>query len=276
MTKIVDIEVTKESNKILNYLNEKSIKEILLKDALAIRIPNFLRPTICKKLALYYEKHPQQEKYTTEVYVRGKLIQQYLGVLRVGTPYNLTYGKEKTDPIYQQYYRNGRINTQQRELKCFPDLEPIEKLRLNLERVYKNGALIANFKNQQMFAGIGRITLPNAKASEIQPHCDSLPEEYQLEGQLGANFYLEVPEQGGELEVWDMNPLTPIEIKNMNENKKCKFESIKSYRIKPERGDLIIINTRRPHAIRIFTKGKRISLNTFIGYKENNPLFLWA
>lgn len=260
---------------VLNQLTESSIKQVLFGDALAIRIPNFLETELCKKLAFWYENHPKRKKYTTELYENGKLFQVDLGVERIGTPYNLTYGKPDNDLIWKTYYRDAQINMQARKSTCLPHIDPIERLRATLSDIYEPGATIGYFDNQPMFAGIGRITLPNAKASETQPHCDSLPKQYQLEGQFGVNFYLETPEEGGELEIWEMNPLTPTEIENMYQEKKWQSPSIKSHLIKPEQGDLVLINTRRPHAIRTFNQGKRISLSCFMGYRQNQPLVMW-
>lgn len=268
------IQALTRSEKILDCLTEEALHQVFFGDALAIRVTNFLETTLCQKLARWYENHPQRYKYTTEVYKNGKLLQIYLGVLRIGTPYNLTYGKSKNDPIWDKYYLDAQINMQARKSTCCPQIDPIELLKLDLCQISKNGAIIGNFDQKPMFAGIGRITMPNAIAGAVQPHCDSLPEQYQLEGQCGVNFFLETPEKGGELEVWDMNPLTPLEIKKMNQEK--KWQSQKSYLIKPEQGDLVIINTRRPHAIRTFTQGKRISLSCFMGYKQNQPLCLWT
>ncbi|ACK72970.1 conserved hypothetical protein [Gloeothece citriformis PCC 7424] len=270
------VQTLTRQDKILNQLTEESLKQVLFGDALAIQVPNFLETPLCQKLASWYENHYQRQQYSTEFYKDGKVFQVNLGVLRIGTPYNLTYGKAKTDPIWEKYYLDAQINMQARQSICFPHTDPIELLKSKLCDLCEHGATIASFDDKPMFSGIGRVSLPNAKANEIQPHCDCLPEDYQLDGQFGVNFYLEVPEEGGELKVWDMKPLTPLEIKKMNIEKQWQSPSIKTHLIKPQQGDLVIINTRRPHAIKAYSEGKRISLATFMGYKHNQPFLMWT
>ena len=45
--------------------------------------------------------------------------------------------------------------------------------------------------------------------------------------------------------------------------------------ILPQEGDLILFNTRRPHAVTRFFGSFRITIQTFIGYKTGEPLYMW-
>jgi hypothetical protein len=45
--------------------------------------------------------------------------------------------------------------------------------------------------------------------------------------------------------------------------------------VRPEAGDLILFNARKPHAIRRFSSGDRISVQSFIGHGQDRPLLLW-
>lgn len=276
-TSLLTVKKNTKEKKILNKLTNKTIKQLFSEDTLAIHIEQFLDKKICQKLATWIRNHSDKHKYTTEVYVEKKLVQKDVGVIRIGTPFNLTYGKPKYDSIWEKYYFDGEAKTKERQSICSHKLDPINIFKSNLNELWEYGASIANFDDKKMFAGIARITLPNANLLENKPHYDSLPEKYQVKGQLGANFYLEVPEKGGELEVWDLKALNPSEIKNLCDNQDFQSESIKSYTIKPKQGDLVIINTRKPHAVKTFSQGNRISLNCFIGYKKlNQPLLLWS
>ncbi|MGB8686222.1 MAG: 2OG-Fe(II) oxygenase [Microcoleus sp.] len=243
---------------------------------IAIKIANFVAPDLCHKLSDWYQTDPRQQAYTTEYYLEGSLIQVDQGVIRIGSPYNLTYGKAKDDPIYENYYADAPVNTKKRKDACTPHLDPIDKLISQLNKIYVHGAKIASFDHRPMFAGIGRITQAYAQLLEAQPHFDALPQSFSLENQFGANFYFEVPKEGGELEVWDYPCLTPNEISMISPDKDWRFELGKSILIKPQKGDLIIISTRLPHAVRMFQEGKRISLNCFIGYRRSEALLLWS
>ncbi len=256
-------------------LTTKSLEALIDGKVLAIKIPNFVESDICQKLAHWYQVHPRQQAYTTEFYINGIPVQKDQGVIRIGTPYNLTYGKAIDDPVYEKYYTDALVNIKERKDACDPNSDPIEKLISQLNKIYVNGAKIASFDNKPMFAGIGRITKVNAQLLEDQPHVDALHQHF-LDSQLSANFYLEVPERGGELEIWDYSPLTPNEISMVSPNKDWRSELGNSILIKPQKGDLILINPRRPHAVRMFQEGKRISLSCFIGYKRGESLLLWS
>ena len=43
-----------------------------------------------------------------------------------------------------------------------------------------------------------------------------------------------------------------------------------------KKGDLIILNSGRPHAVRGFEDGVRISMQTFISYRKDNILQLFS
>lgn len=260
----------------LTSLTIESLQALINEQVLALKIANFVEPDLCHKLTHWYQTHPRQHAYTTEYYVDGKPIQVDQGVIRIGSPYNLTYGKAKNDPIYEKYYADAPVNTQERKDACSPNLDPIEKLISELNKIYVHGAKIASFDGKPMFAGIGRITQAYAQLLEAQPHFDALPQNFGLDSQFGANFYFEVPKKGGELEVWDSPCLTPNQLSMISPDKDWRSELGKPILIKPQKGDLIIINTRRPHAVRMFQEGKRISLNCFIGYRRRESLLLWS
>jgi len=156
-----------------------------------------------------------------------------------------------------------------------PYLSPIDKLRLELDENY--GANVAVFEEKKMFVGIGRVMRADGSVnSELQPHFDSLPPDFfPLDGQFSANVYLKVPESGGELEVWNVPPIPANEIVDSDPNKDWRKELPNSIKIKPNVGDLIMINTRRAHAIRRFDEGIRVTIQCFIGYKKDKPLYLW-
>jgi hypothetical protein len=45
--------------------------------------------------------------------------------------------------------------------------------------------------------------------------------------------------------------------------------------VRPEPGDLIIIDSTRPHSVRDSTRGT-VTLQSFIRYKAGQPLALWV
>src|SRR5262245_51389462 len=137
-------------------------------------------------------------------------------------------------------------------------------------------ANVAAFEGRKMFVGIGRITAPEKTVLEEQPHFDSLPPDLTLDGQFSANVYLKVPEHGGELDVWNHPTLSPDEIHDDQLGRDWRSMLPPPIRIRPAVGDLILINTRKPHAVCSFARGERVSIQCFIGYKRGRSLALWC
>ncbi len=250
----------------------EDIKKLVSSELSVLVIKNFYPKQVCRKIVKEVLSQPKDiEKYTHEVIVDGKVHQEYFGVDRLGVPFNLTYNGNAL--AKKRYYHDvTRAHSNFRQLSK-PLLAPIDLLRLQLDERYNLGATIASFEGLKMRAGIIRITESKySHMSEEQPHFDALPLKYaELNAQLAANIYLDVPEEGGELEVWDVQPLSPLD-KTPSNWRNSLMEPI---RIKPAEGDLIIFNCRMPHAIRSFKKGKRITAQVFIGIQQERPLQLW-
>jgi predicted 2-oxoglutarate/Fe(II)-dependent dioxygenase YbiX len=108
------------------------------------------------------------------------------------------------------------------------------------------------------------------------------PGNYQaisLQGQLAANVYLKMPEQGGELQIWQTE-LSPEEFDQMRGDSygiQPDLLGAPEVQIRPGPGDLIIFNSRKMHAV---TPGKgdlRLSLSCFVGYRgPAMPLTFWS
>jgi hypothetical protein len=124
-----------------------------------------------------------------------------------------------------------------------------------------------------MMAGIVRVMKSeNSHLSAKQPHFDALPTKYYtFDSQFAANIYMQTPEEGGCLELWDVDALKPGE----HTPKDWRSKLPPSIQIQAKMGDLILFNCRRPHAIGEFNGSQRISLQMFIGFSKGEPLLLW-
>ena len=129
-----------------------------------------------------------------------------------------------------------------------------------------------------MFCGIIRVMFPEtAHLSETVPHVDCLPRSIaELQQQFSANIYLETPPSGGELIIWDTQAFSYDEVQRF-EGAQLPEECLqKPLRIRPRKNELVLINTRRPHAICGFDSGKRVSMQSFIGYTPGEPFYFWC
>lgn len=109
-----------------------------------------------------------------------------------------------------------------------------------------------------MFYGIIRVMFPEtAHLSETVPHVDCLPRSIaELQQQFSANIYLETPPSGGELIIWDTQAFSYDQVQRFEGAQLPEQCLQKPLRIRPRQNELVLINTRRPHAICGFDSGK--------------------
>lgn len=253
-------------------INPKSLDLLINNEIIALIITNYYQPELCDSLSYKLLESQNIQTYTHETIENDKIEQKYYGVNRVGTPFNMTYNLTQKDLI-ERYYHDAAFGIETMRSFCYPALSPIDKLRLELDENFLPGATVAHFQNKKMLAGIGRISLASLSyLSEEQPHFDALPLKYAtLDVQLAANIYLKVPDEGGDLELWNVPSLTPLSKVASD----WRSELPPSIKIKPRKGDLIIFNCRKPHAICAFKGNERVTAQVFIGYQKGNPLMLW-
>jgi hypothetical protein len=255
----------------LNYLKAFFNNEIC-----AIRVPDYISTELCDRLSSYFLNNDIEE-YHHEV--RDNKGVQYLkyGVGRVGIAFNTTYNKAPDSEEISRYYNEALPNMRKLRNSIAPFLSPIDKLRLEMDELWPYNANVAAFEGKKMFTGIGRIMFPETSyLAETQPHFDSVPDKLStLIGQFSANIYLTIPPTGGELELWDIPPLPISEIDSADLDKNWRSTLPPSLLIKPKKAEMILINTRRAHAVRKFDEGKRITIQCFIGLKSDNSLVFW-
>ncbi len=90
---------------------------------------------------------------------------------------------------------------------------------------------------------------------------------------------MQVPNKGGELELWDFGIKTKKEYLKLAEGsygiKKSKLPKPKLI-IKPKIGEIILFNPQNLHCI-AKSSNKRITASCFIGYRGNKyPLTYWS
>lgn len=260
----------------IDKLTEDALKSFINNEVCAIRVPHYTEEFLCDKLADQFLKQ-EGEEYSHEIREGDKIKYIYYGVKRIGVAFNTTYNHPVGSPEWERYYKEALEGTRFVRNVAYPYLSPIDHVRLELDELWTYGANIANFEGKKMFAGIVRITLPKKTLEEPErPHCDSVPDRFvQLKSQYAANIYLSMPEEGGDLEMWDREPLPINEIDNENINKDWRNEGLPYLSIKPKKGDLFLINTRRPHSIKGFQEGTRVSLQFFFGLTSDNRIVIW-
>jgi hypothetical protein len=199
---------------------------------------------------------------------------------RIGYPYSEIIDEETR----RRYHAEARSNiTRLREMFA-PYASPEDELRLILEERWHPGAELMRVNDETCFVGICRFQGNNA---DLVPHTDKverfLPKGYQsLRAQLSTNIYVSMPETGGELEIWDLEP-TEDDYQEMVGDRSFGIERHKlpepTAVIKPKPGDLALLNPRLVHAVRPSAAGDatRITIGTFIGFMgASEPLVYWS
>ncbi len=262
----------------LEHLDTESLQQLISGEILAIRIPDYAHSHTSTRLSQYICEKASLQEYNHETYEDGVAIQHFYGVHRWGTPFNSTYGKTAGGDADHRYYADAALMRDVIAGLCAPQTPPIQLLMERFQQVWPAGATVASFQGRPMFSGIIRAMFPEtAHLSETVPHVDCLPLYIaELEQQFSANIYIEVPPSGGELIIWDTEAFTYEEITRFDGAELPADRLLKPLRIKPRKNELVIINTRRPHAICGFDSGRRISIQSFIGYTRDQPFYFWC
>lgn len=259
------------------YLNQQVLEQLFSFKKKVILVKNFASSDVCDQMAQKLRDCADREKYMYVMANQGVEKKLFLGVSRLGTPHSITFNKKKSDKAYKDYEKMALPMLSRIRSYAKPYLSPIDKLRLTLDENYMFGSNLANFEGHKMFSGIARYTSADAHLS-AHAHVDSLTPDKAFDDQFAANIYLTQPEDGGELLYWSNHQkLTPSEVHDEKMNQYLwDLPADEAIKIKPEKGDLLLFSTQIPYAIAPFSKGERISLQTFIGKNKDQALQLWC
>lgn len=266
-------------------LSYTSLRKFFNKEVSAIYVPNFISTSLCKKIFKNIESD-----LSSNIWENTDMFQGY------GLPVNFMFGPTANECI--NYF--SQVLPIIRKLRSISGgISPVDKLRLELDEIWPEGSIITNdnpFK-RKAFVGLTRLMKPeglvgNKTKKNGLVHidgpliCDSEVATYS------SNIYINTPSKGGELCLWD------ISLTKNNREKLEKLQKLldnafdRKYRediqnllqqilpspivIKPQIGDLILLNSCQPHAVKGFQRGVRLSMQTFIYYENGKPLQLYS
>ncbi len=248
-------------------LNHQHILNVISGNAFGLHIKGFASSEIIQRAKESLYPHQQQT-----------LLDNKTEYVRVGK----AFIEVKNDTDREEYHQVALNNIQFIRQSFKPFASPIDELRLLLDEVWPAGARLLQIDGKKCFVGVCRFQRTGV---DLIPHTDNLtrnapPQQQPLLKQLSANIYLEIPEQGGELEMWNIEP---------SEEEYRQLQGEKGYGldrhilpppaavIKPEPGDLILLNPRFIHAVRPSEQSNRVTLSSFVGYfGEDQPLAYWS
>lgn len=261
-------------------LTEEILQKLFRDEISALRIPNYCSPEALVSMRKFIQG--AQENFIKSYYVGykdKKPTKKFYGINLWGTPYNSTYHQLPKNGAFEKYFQDALTHINAFRKAVAPYLSPMDCLRLQLDEHWPGGARIGTFpKDKNMFVGVCRfVYASDSFLGEKQPHFDSLPKHIRnLEKQYSANIYMDIPEMGGELEIWDVPPFTHEDVVEADIHKDWRSILPLPLVLKPKPGELILFNTRRPHAVRGFKRGIRSSIQCFIGLYTDGSLEFWS
>jgi CRP-like cAMP-binding protein len=239
---------------------------------LAIRIPTWYPRWLCEKIARRLLRHPGFARY---------LMAQDVGVQRIG----MTLFEAESDARgLDAYYASAQDTMWSIRRHCFPFLTPIERLRLELDELWPSGAMIESLHGRKMLCGVARMF---EDSHSLPPHQDVLARDVPdsrraaaMKSQLAINCYIRAPREGGDLELWDIDPNTE-EYERLRDGRYDFLDRAKlppsAGKIRPDSGELLLMRSDRVHAVHPSVGGPRMAMSCFIGfYGRDRALSLWS
>lgn len=249
---------------VVGALDSGLVRRLLDNDVAAARIPNFLPADVCRASAAALAGASGWTYYEGATPPLGRLgITQYehFGAM-------------------DEYLRQAeqQLGERRRILEGLPD--PTDLLIEQCDEIWPAGAAIASEDGRTYFAGVFR----RGAAGTI--HADWAPRDGQgwaigsVIAQLGWNLYYDVPEDGGDLVVYN-RPWTPdmesIARQRFNDYDPESFRRVEHVEVSLAAGDLVLFNAKNAHQVRSsLDAARRVSVGSFIGEMPDGRLAFWS
>lgn len=249
----------------------------------AIHVPAYFSPAHARRAAFELERMEKPKLWKLQ------------GILptdtsfSVGTPKHYTHLSARA----KVRYRKEALSSIRRMRGAFgSSLAPMDWLRLELDELWPAGAHLRHLEGSTDQAGLVRTIdtttlLEGVAGREGVCHIDD-ERKRGAPHTLSVNLYLRMPARGGELKIWDVspdprnhaNPLYRV-MKSLAfhpGSQEIIHEAIEPAAvIRPNPGDLIVLDTARPHAVGGFERGKRMTIQAWIiAAGRERPLVIYS
>ncbi|MDR1967403.1 MAG: 2OG-Fe(II) oxygenase [Burkholderiaceae bacterium] len=208
---------------------------------------------------------------------------KYINAPSIGRIGMAFYEAENKPALLQTYFDQSKSNIDDLRNRCLPYASPIDIMRCAIDEIWPAGAMLESLYGKKMYIGLSRIVEPNVN---FLAHHDifqkDAPDSFSaksLLAQFAANVYLTLPEKGGDIQIWK-HEMSADEFDQMRGDSygiDPKILGNPDFELRPERGDLILFNSRKMHAVTPGFDRSRLSVSCFIGYRGMNmPLTYWS
>ena len=197
---------------------------------------------------------------------------------------NSKFGTSLSSHIYEKskYFSNAQ-KSNKFLIKLFSgNISPLTLMRENISKIFQKPVLTATENNKNYSEAIIRIHKKNDSVHLHRDNSNFEMTEYNvsfLKNQLSAILYLQSPEKGGELTIY--NKMWDKKDERMR-NPEFGYSSdliknISKIKIEPVEGTMIILNPKFYHQIESISGMKsRVSLGFFFGEMSKNHLYSWV
>jgi len=275
-------------------LSEEALAKVFRHEALALRVKRFITPEHARDAACHVQAAETVANWTVRA---GKAEAEQSEVLAAGkvVPFSVAIGHGAVDvekyfqgviPEIRRWRQVGSCRT-----LC---MGPVDKLRLELDESWHNGCRLAREKRsgRPFLPAIARLMKPNVRYNPERwtrgfAHVDELAVMTETRGLFSANIYLQNAPSGGEVEIWPISfrnrwdfyrnaaTLSLALSQDASAQALLRQKLPEPHVIEVEPGDLVILCTQRPHAVRgPILGGTRISLQGFISHEKSKSLKL--
>lgn len=204
------------------------------------------------------------------------------GVWRIGPAFNTIFGAqslEERKKLWEEYWDQS-VNARWDIKEALGEhASPLDTLDFDLRATGNIQIVIPNIEGLPAMSGIIRGTEAGHTPMVEKPHIDVMRDNtyFNVKRQLSAIIFLEAPENGGELTVWNSPLYDPACGQTETEFIEGAVSQNASVTVKPERGDLILFNTRHPHATTEFSESDRprVAMQTFLGFTHPGIIHRW-
>lgn len=255
---------------------------------LAVRVPGYCDAALCDTIAANVLRQAATNWRVLDVN------QGYRNsdVDVIGRPFNMAAAD---DEQWRHYFETLAETTLRIRGLAGDALHPLDRFRLELDERWPPGLTVARHDGAKLMPGLVRVMREMATAAADIPlncHVDTSPVLSPRHGQFSVNIYLKPADAGGELFVWNTRLSSTLDLlrhwydtRNFFLQSSYADEAIQRRfqqrlpaprRIVAGKGDLVLLNTGRPHAVAPFAGGPRVSMQAFLDYRRGEPIGIWA
>ena len=251
-----------------NTLTKEDLSDLIAHRIQVLRVPNFIPVSACEEVSAGLKNTGYND---------------YRNAPQVGR-IGMSYFETAKDPeIVDHYFATANENINLLRTACAPHPCPMDTFRCIVDEVWEAGCTLQTLYGKKMFVGLSRCMKPGvplkAHHDMFGRHAPDTPEAASLLSQFGVNVYVNVPEVGGELAMWN-NEISDDEfLEQRADDYAIPLEKLgpHDFAVKPENGDLILFNARKLHAVLAGEGSDRLTISAFLGYRgDDEPVTVWS